>query len=128
MTGEYLPANTKVAKLKERGQIVTSNNNIDIDFDKKGKKVIVNYQNNNYDDTYIEVPLLNYYGYYAYDQNGNKLKIKNGYNNIIRITNIPKDSGKITVYYKGTSIQKYSIIISVISFIGLIIYIFRKKK
>lgn len=126
-SGEYLPQGTEVKKLQERGDIVTSNNNIKVRHTRKDNKIIVNYSENNFDNTYVEVPLIYYYGYTAVDENNQEYKISKGHNNVIRVK-IPNKEGKITVYYKGTKIQKYSVILSIISIIGLLIYIFRSKR
>ena len=127
INGEYLPKGTNIQELGKRGEIVTSNNqDIKLEMEKKGNDVLVKYSNNNSKDTYIDVPLLNYYGYTAIDQNNKKLKIINGDNNIIRV-NLEDENGSVVVYYKGTFIQKISLILSIISTIGLIIYLYRRK-
>lgn len=126
-SGEYLPQGTDIKQLQERGDIVTSNHDITINYEKKGNSVVVDYSNNNYSDTtYIEIPLLYYYGYYAYDENGVQYDVQKGENNIIRVL-LPEEQGTMTVYYKGTMIQKCSVWISLFSILGLIIYIFRNK-
>ena len=122
-SGEYLPQGTVVNELKERGEVVTSNNDIQIEYTKEGNRIVVSYSKNNYKDTYIEVPLLYYYGYSAYDNLGNEYKIEKGNNNIIKI-NLINEEGNITVYYKGTLIQKLSYLLSLISIICFIIYLF----
>lgn len=125
--GEYLPQGTDIKQLKKRGDIVTSNHTIDIDYRREKGKIIVNYSNNYYDDsTYIEVPLLYYYGYYAYDENNQQYDVQKGQNNIVTVL-LPKESGTMTIYYKGTIIQKLSLWVSIISTLLLIIYIFRSK-
>ena len=126
--GEYLPVGTDTVKLAERGNVVTSNNDqLEFEMTRNGNNVFVNYSNNTNDNTYIEVPLLNYYGYTAVDQNNNTLKIINGDNNIIRI-NLKNEKGSIKVYYKGTFIQKISLILSIISSIGFFFYLIYKRK
>lgn len=124
--GEYLPQGTDIEKIKERGEIVTSNNDIKIKFNKTGLKVDVSYSDNSYENTYIEVPLLYYYGYHAIDNNGNEYEIGKGDNNVVRVY-LTKEKGNVKVYYKGTKIQKLSGIISMLSTIILVIYIFRSK-
>ena len=126
--GEYLPLETDVNKLYKRGMVVTSNNeNIKMEFSKKGNKVIVNYSDNEKEDTYIEIPLLYYYGYVALDEDGKKLSISKGDNNIIRVNNIKNKKGTVKVFYKRTNIQKYSLWLSIISWIVLIVYLLKTR-
>ena len=127
---EYLPKGTNLDKLYKRGKIVTSNNdNINFSFKKTGNSVILSYKTSDYKSdkkTYLELPLLYYYGYAALDKDGNKLKITKGNNNIIRV--YPnKVKGKIHVYYKGTIIQKISLWISIITWIIFIPYLCKKN-
>ena len=122
--GEYLPYKTNIDALNKRGDIITSNNeNLKIDFNRKGNKLYINYSNNTNKDTYIDLPLLNYRGYKA----DKGYIIRNGNNNIIRI-NLNKESDSFKVYYGGTLIQKISYIISVVTLITMIIYIIIKKE
>lgn len=125
-SGEYLPLGTDLNALKERGEIVTSNNDIKLTYTKEGNRVRVVYSNNNYQDTYIELPLLYYYGYYASDSNNNEYIVEKGNNNIIRV-NLTNQEGDITVYYKGTKIQKASYLLSLISIICFILYLIISK-
>ena len=78
--------------------------------------------NNKKDNTYIEVPLLNYLGYSA-----KGAKLENGNNNLIRLTNL-EESGEIRVSYKGTTAQKISYLISLVSLAGFVVYIIIERK
>lgn len=112
---EYIPKNVNIDLLKDRGEVVTSNNNIDIDFNRIKNKIVVNYSNNDYDNTYVELPLLYYKGYYAI----NGFDVKSGTNGVVRVY-IPDRQGTVTVYYKGTKITKISIIITMISILVIL--------
>ncbi|MBR3211013.1 MAG: hypothetical protein IKF71_03635 [Bacilli bacterium] len=129
--GEYLPQATNVGSLKERGSIITSNkDNIKFHFKKNGNDIVLTYNHNDYKDenkTYLELPLLYYYGYAAIDQDGKPLKIEPGSNNIIRVYP-DKEKGKIHVYYKGTPTQKISLWISILSWMILIGYLYINRK
>lgn len=128
-SGEYLPVGTDLEKLEKRGEVITSNNDeIETTFSRKGNSLTITYNNKNkQDDTYIEVPLLYYYGYTAESTDGIQYKIKKGKNNIIRVY-IPNEKGTIKVYYKGTTVQKLSSVLSILSWIVLIGYIFIENK
>lgn len=119
--GEYLPTGTNLDRLKNQ-TIKSNNNDIKINYNKKGTSITINYHNNLKNNTYIEIPLLNYKGY-----SSSEVKIKKGNNNLIRLSNL-KERGKINLSYKGTKIQNYSYIISFISWIILLIYIILEKR
>ena len=113
---EYIPKNVDINLLKERGEVVTSNNNIDINFNRVKNKIVVNYSNNKYDNTYLELPLLYYKGYYAI----NGYNVQAGKNGVVRVY-ILGNNGKVTVYYKGTKVAKISSIVTIISILGILI-------
>ena len=130
---EYLPKNTDLERIYQRGQIVTSNNLLDIYSEKKGNYMKIFFDSNNNIDTYIELPLFYYLGYEAVlDVDGEKqnLEITKGDNNIIRIYIDDIRNGEIEVRYSGTKIQHMSEIVSLITLITLTLYIvlFYKNK
>lgn len=114
---DYIPIDVNLNKLRERGEVVTSNNNINIDFTRKNDKIIIQYDENEFDDTYLELPLLYYKGYYA----SNNLKVEAGKNGVVRVY-LGDVSGRIEVYYKGTLITFISRLISLITIIFIIIF------
>lgn len=121
-TGEYLPNKTDLDKLRERGEVVTSNNDsIHLDYEKNKNRITIEYSNNNQKDTYIEVPLLYYKGY-TVKSNKKEYPVKKGTNNIIRVY-LTSNSDKIMIYYKGTTIQKISSIVSFFALIFLVYYL-----
>ena len=122
-TGEYLIYGTDVGKLEILDPTYKTNNpDMVVDYKKKGTTVNIKYKNNNMKNTYIELPLFNYLGY-----NSSSTKIVNGDNNLIRLP-IKDKSGSITVSYKETTIQKVSLIISIITLTGLVTYIIIEKR
>lgn len=118
-SGYELPIGTDVDYINKRGQIITSNNDIDITFEKKGTNMNIIYSNNKYKDSYIDLPLIYYKGYVAKD-NGNKIVVNKSDNNLIRL-NICNDSGKIEVYYGLTNTRLIGYIISIISFVYFVL-------
>ncbi|MCD2502891.1 hypothetical protein LQE93_14055 [Clostridium sp. NSJ-145] len=129
---EYLPEGTDKELLFERGDIISSNNDeLKIDFSRKGTNLSVNFSNNIQNNTFIEVPLLYYLGYEAtYTSNNIKkvLPISKGENNIIRIDLKNFADGQINVVYKGTKIQYISKYISLLATIIFIVYLIINRK
>ena len=128
--GEYLPEDTDKEMLFERGDVITSNNNINYNFSREGTTLKIKFSNNNYNNTYLDLPLLYYKGYEAnYKNNVNNivLPIIKGDNNIIRVKLGKYRDGEITVRYNGTLIQRLSGIVSALSLIIFIIYMMKIK-
>lgn len=77
---------------------------------------------------YVDVPFIYYKGYAAKLSDGRDLACDgSGKNGTVRV--YPSgNTGEITVYYKGTAIQKISDIISILCLVGIAIIAFRKRK
>ena len=86
---------------------------------------IVMYVSNPGEESYVEVPKVNYKGYYAYDENKNPLTIRNGYLNLIDVVVPAGFEGEITVNFKQPF---YWIISTVISFLSLAFLCFTAVK
>lgn len=61
----------------------------------------------------VELPLIYYKGYDV-KNNTNNIKIQESVNGFIEIKNIPKDKVDVEIYYKGTQIQTFSNITTVV--------------
>ena len=84
--------------------------------------------NNGTTEGYVEFPLLNYRHYVANDNQGNKLQVLNGDNNVVRVI-VPKGfSDSIIVRYKPPIYWHIAEIISVMSCMGLVWIVLKKKK
>ena len=128
--GEYLPEGTDKAMLFDRGDVITSNNDINYNFSREGTTLKIKFSNNNYNNTYLDLPLLYYKGYEANYKNNDDntvLPISKGDNNIIRVKLGKYRDGEITVRYNGTLIQRLSGIVSALSLIIFIIYMMKIK-
>lgn len=123
---EYLPIEVDIDYINNRGNIITFNNNVNHSFTKNGINMKINFDNNNYENTYMELPLVYYKGYTAsIDKNNLDLfKTENGLVGV-RINNIK--NGIINVKYEGTKISKITKYISTISFILFVLYVKRGK-
>lgn len=69
----------------------------------------------------VVLPLLYYKGYKA-TLDGSNIDLEQSKDGLLEIT-VPK-SGKIEVWYDGTFIQHFSLIVSIISLLGLLIYLY----
>jgi len=123
--GEYLPYGVSSEDIKKRSNIITSNNDISVEF-KRDNTFIINITNNNYDNTFLELPLLYYDGYVALSNNKNLnvLKSDNGYLKVL-INDLNNET--INVYYKGTTIRNISRYISLITVIIIMSYFVIKR-
>ena len=122
-SGEYLPLGTLPINLDNKPK--ASSDDIIYDYQKKDLEVIIDYKNGN--NGYIDIPMFYYKGYVIESLNDNKkYKIEKGNNNVIRINLLDQD--KVKVYYKGTIIQKVSLIISLITVLILSIIFYRRYK
>lgn len=80
---------------------------------------------------FVELPILNYKGYYAIDENGDALSIADGKNNVIRIELPMRYEGSVSVGYRQAGYWVAAEILSLLCAIGLLIYqllIFEKRK
>lgn len=103
-----------------------------IHYEKKGSKITFNYENSE-EKLELHIPLTYYKGYVANleKEDGEiiKLKVKKDEGNAhLTIYNEEIVTGKITVEYKMTIIQKIGYIISIITFIALVQYIILVNK
>lgn len=120
---EYLPLGTKFKDKTVRNIA----NDVPIDFTRTGSKIEFYY-----DDTenpmIIHIPLVYYKGYKAYieEENGNKTELfisQDEYSKNIHLNSDKIITGKVTVEYKRTIIQKVSYIVTLITLISLVVYI-----
>lgn len=117
---EYLPITLTTTSIEKRGEIIKKENT-DTSINKiKRNRGKIEFNVNPISKDVLELPLTYYKGYTATINNANieVTKSKNGF------VEIPvNQSGKVTVEFTGTFLQKYSIYITLISIILLSIYI-----
>ena len=128
-SSEYLPENADVTDLELYN---INKKDEEIEFTQTGSKIEFYYEEKDV-DLEINIPLIYYKGYKAYviDENNNKTELKvskNESNAHVLVRNDTIINGKITVEYKMTTIQKICYMISIITFIILIVYIFIENK
>lgn len=121
---EYLPLGTKFddkivrnIETKEPIEYIRTGSKIEFYYDDAVHPMI------------IHIPLVYYKGYKAYieDDNGNKTELfisQNEYSHNIHLNSDRIITGKITVEYRRTIIQKFSFVVTSIALMALTIYIF----
>lgn len=125
---EYLPIETKFSDLQYPNFAVTNNSKL-IPVEKSGLNTKLTIDQKEYKS--VEIPLLYYYGYVANmtaeDGSTIPLKISKSEKGLVKV-DIPTDTlGTVQTWYNGTKLQKISYIISFITAILTIGYIFIKK-
>lgn len=120
--GEYIPLDVDIEKYEERGDVITSNHDVAVDFYKKGTNITVRYNNNNEQNTYLELPLLYYKGYVARKVDGQELVAEKGENGMIRVY-LEQKEGQFEVSYEFTFARKFSIAVSLISLIFFAMFV-----
>jgi hypothetical protein len=117
----YLPEGVSLSLYEERGDVIKCNHeDVDFDFYRDGGKIIINVNNNPYDDTILELPLYYYKGYCAVGDC--EYEVSESEDKLVEIR-IEKDrEDTIEVWYKGTVIQKISDLISVMTIVVTALY------
>lgn len=121
---EFLYKDTALTKILEQGNQYITNAKI-TNWKKENTTIAFSYFAENNSD--IILPLINYPGYTAIDQEGKKLFINENDNHMMVIT-LPKGNGNIKVFYKGLTIFKVADYISLFSLVALLYSSFRYLK
>lgn len=122
---EWLPEGVNVSIINNTNSIITERSH-KIEANKKGTWMSFEYKKP-YKYNYFDVPLIYYKGYksWVYSSSGKqRLEVVKSQNNgLVRILNPDNLHGEILVGYEGTDVQKLSYIVSIISLIGVVVYI-----
>mgnify|MGYP003623349127 FL=1 len=123
---EYLPSRIEsTGYIEKRGDEVITNHNTTHISNFCRNKNITFFDINIVNADHIELPLVYYKGYEAI-QNGNKLPVVQSSKGLIEIT--VSQSGRVEVYYTGTTLLRISFWISVIGILALCIFVFVNRK
>ena len=118
----YLPEGVSLYLYKERGEVVKSNHeDVDISYKRQNGKILLEIENNMYDDLSIELPLYYYKGYRALGHREYVIKPSKEKLVEVKIGNVTNE--KVTVWYDGTWTQMVSNCVSFITIIGMITYV-----
>lgn len=124
--GEYMPIEANKDYILNRGDVITSTIPLEHTFKRDGLKLEIDFSNNEGFNS-LELPLIYYKGYQAII-NGevtNTYKTSNGLVGI-DIDNI--ESGEIYIYYRGTTLQMGSRLISFVTLMILLLVMSIKKR
>lgn len=133
---EYFPKNLTVDIIKENGQNINVSNRTTTISDISRKDGSVNFNITTLGQEVIEFPLTYYKGYTAHLNNPHikiprELEVRESARGLVEVSIPNQSSGNVVVKFNGTFVQKYSIYITLISFILLLMYIYsynRKRK
>lgn len=98
------------------------------DYQKKGTKAVISYSATT-DRGYIELPMLSYLGYRAYDENGQKVEIRRGDAARIRLA-VTGDGIEHHIYVRYGPVPAFVIanVISALTIAGCIWYLYRYRR
>lgn len=114
--------------LKNSGNKVFSDGDPKATLQRDKGKLIVKFFDMNKDNAFLDVPLLLYKGYTATLADGTELECYYGSYNRIRVDVGDRREGTVTFEYAGTTVQKISGVVSVISVIVMALYIVVSEK
>lgn len=127
---EYLPVNAYKNRFyvasREKGIYVLSGKAIIENESKDGYKYIADLETGDAEYTVFELPYI-YYPGYEVRLDGMITESFETENGFLGIAMGKEDSAKLEVDYIGTTAMKASMFISIISFIGLAVYIFKRR-
>lgn len=126
--GEYLPSDVNLDYIKERGNVVTSNNQITFTHKKVDNKIIIDFVNN-YDNTILELPLLYYKGYGAKinDEYLDVFKTNNGLVGV-KLNNIKEGTLEVSYIKTPTIYISRGISLLSVTIFGLYLYMKGRKR
>lgn len=127
---EYLPVNAYKNRFyvasREKGIYVLSGKAIIENESKNGYKYVADLKTGDAEHTIFELPYI-YYPGYEVRLDGMITETFETENGFLGIAMGKEDSAKLEVDYTGTTSMKASMFISITSFIGLAIYIFKRR-
>ena len=126
---EYILKDTDTQKLNVK-KIETSDLVVVGDMRSDKGRRFFDCKNSDTNEQHVELPILHYDNYIAYDQaSGEKITIETGDNNRIRLILPEKYQGTVVLEYQEPFIWRITEIISVLTLFGIIGYMaYRKKK
>lgn len=130
--GEFLPklANMDYITANIDPYLIEISNPIDLTYEKKTTTFDIYFNQLDYTNTKLDIPLLYYKGYSAYLTNGDTtviLPVQKSNNSLMSIKLGEYKEGVIHFYYQGTRIQKVSALISIMTLGLFILYSIIKR-
>ncbi len=122
---EYFREGTNLG-LIEKNRYVASEGLEIVSYDKSGTNVHVTILGAS-KGNWIEVPLLNFPGYQAVDEAGNKLEIVDGDNNVVRVL-LEKSSTEVDIFYGNLWYFRVAEVVSLVTLGVLVIICLKREK
>lgn len=123
---EYLPSRVPgYGFMKERRDLIISENSDTQVSNLKREKGITSFDIKTNIPDKLELPLIYYRGYNA-EQNSKEITIEQSDDGLVQLP--INESGNIKVYYAGTTIQKISWYITLVSIVVFCVFIYRTKQ
>ncbi len=122
---EYFKMGTNLSLFEENQYIASENIEI-TSYDKSGTNVHVTMSGVT-EGAWVEVPMLNFPGYRAVDEDGNELDIVDGNNNVVRVL-LAYNSTEVDVFYGGLWYFRVAEIVSVVTLGVLVTICLRRDK
>lgn len=119
----YQPQGAVKSEIKERGEIVLSSDpSLNYTWSRENGTIVLTYSDCE-EPTTFELPLLYYYGYSAYDSDNEcYLPVEKSEHGLVEVTIQENNAGTFVVSYTGTKVQHVSKWISILGWIGIIIW------
>lgn len=130
VSGEYVPDGVDWSrKLMPEGKVWHSEMVEVIATEKYGTNYILNCSNLSPEIQNVELPMVYYRGYVAKDQNtGGNVLVDAGENGRVRLTLAGNYEGTVRVKFQEPLLWRFSEFVTLLSVIGIIIYLVREKK
>ncbi|MBE6152553.1 MAG: hypothetical protein E7165_04505 [Firmicutes bacterium] len=124
--GEYMPSTASKDYIVNRGDVITTNYPLVHNFERNGLRLEIEFSDNEQNNS-LELPLLYYKGYRAII-NGQVIDTYRTTNGLVGLDINNIESGTITVYYAGTTIQYLTRLISFVTIFSIMLITFIKKR
>ena len=119
----YLPEGAWWQMAGERGEVVdATQTGVQYTWERQDEEILLDYSGNSGQVTF-RLPLHYYLGYTAYDMiNECDLEVTASDVGLVSVTVDGFDSGSIRVAYTGTVIQKFAKVLSILAWLGVLVY------
>lgn len=116
--------------IQKRGEIISSNyEKLKTSLKRNRYTLDFNFRKNKENNTYVELPLIMYKGYAAIDKNTDRqYEVVTSESGLVQVNINDIYQGDLRVFYRGTEIQNYTVVLSTISIIALFGFVFYKKE
>lgn len=127
-SGEYLPYGTDAGQLLYGSYVAEDNLQVD-SYEKSGLSAKISCQNNSQREAFLQLPILYYKGYVAYDiETGEKLQVYDGNNHLVSVAVPAGYDGNMKVAFVSPWYWRVAECISLATFGVFLLYMWRNKR